>query len=277
MSTPSRHSPVVIITRPRAQGELLAAELHRHQLSSFIFPLLEIQPLSDSNALHQALAKLEQFSLAIFISPTVIDIALKTYYTTTTTPWPIPIAVLGPGSIATLEKNGINTKQHQIISPAVDPHNNDGQFDSEALLLALEKNGLNHSQLHGKRILLLRGHGGRKLLIEQLHQAGAHLTVVEMYRRCPPTPSQDTWQALQKTLTAPHCWLLTSVEAIKNLQEMHLSQPWLTLNTALVCHPRIAKAAHQAGFAQQISVNISDNSLIDTLQHLRFVSTRHNP
>lgn len=274
MSTPSRHSPVVIITRPRAQAELLAAQLHQHQLSSFIFPLLEIQPLSDNNSLHQALAKLEQFSLAIFISPTATDIALKTYYATTTTPWPIPIAVLGPGSIASLERNGINTKQHQIISPATDPHNNDDQFDSEALLLALEKNGLNHSQLHGKRILLLRGHGGRKLLIDQLRQAGAQLTVVEMYRRCSPTPSQDTWQALKKVLAAPHCWLLTSVEAIKNLQEMRLSQPSLTLDTALVCHSRIAKAAHQAGFAQQISIN--SNSLIDALQHLRFAGTQHH-
>ncbi len=272
MPIPSLHPPVVIITRPRAQAELLAARLHQHGFASFIFPLLEIQPLPNNKRLHQALAKLEQFSLAIFISPTAIDIALKTYATNTSEPWPIPIAVLGPGSIASLEKNGINTQQHPIISPKID-HD---QFDSEALLLALEKNGFNHSQLHGKRILLLRGHGGRKLLIDRLREAGAHLTVIEMYHRGPPSPTQETWQALEKVLSTPHCWLLTSVEAIKHLQQIRISRPWLMLHIALVCHPRIAKAAHQAGFTQQINVNINSNSLIDALQHLHFATTQHN-
>lgn len=277
MPIPSHPPPVVIITRPRAQAELLAAHLHQQGFSSFIFPLLEIQPLPNNNRLHRALAKLEQFSLAIFISPTAIDIALKAYDTITSAPWPLPIAVLGPGSITSLEKNGINTQQHRIISPATSLQSHHDQFDSEALLLALEKNGFNRRQLQGQRILLLRGQGGRKLLIDRLRDAGAHLTIIEMYRRCSPTPSQDTLLALKKVLSAPHCWLLTSVEAIKHLQHMRSSQPWLTLDTALVCHARIAKAAHQAGFTQQISVNISDHSLIDALENLPFAPTQQTP
>ena len=277
MPTSSLPSPVVIITRPRAQAELLAAHLRQHGLSSFIFPLLEIQPLPNNNRLHQALAKLEQFSLAIFISPTAIDIALKAYNTITSAPWPIPIAVLGRGSIISLERNGINTQQHRVISPLTNPQSNHDQFDSEALLLALERNGFNRRQLQGQHILLLRGQGGRKLLIDRLREAGAHPTIIEMYRRCSPTPSQGALLALKKVLSAPHCWLLTSVEAIRHLQQMRLSQPWLTLDAAVVCHARIAKAAHQAGFTQQINVNISDNSLIDALQNLPFAPTQHIP
>ncbi|MCC7005123.1 MAG: uroporphyrinogen-III synthase [Ottowia sp.] len=271
-ATPTR--PLVIITRPRMQAQTLANDLKEQGFHSLIFPLLEIKNVQDAGPLDQALIDIAQFSLVIFVSPNAITAALNAYQrlhqTTQTIAWPssVAIAVLGPGSLNTLASYGIHADQVRIISPHREHANTAAQFDSEALLSALQLSGFGPHQLSGQRILLVRGNGGRALLIESLQTAGAHLHIIEAYQRIAPKPDDALCKLLENALTQPHCWLLTSAEAVRNLHAIRQSHAHLLispLGTALVSHPRIAAAAYQAGFTSCIDIGMGHHNLLNAL------------
>lgn len=268
MDTP----PLLIITRPRLQAEALALRLQIHQIHSFIFPLLEIQPTPDQSSLHQAFAHLDQFSLTIFISPTAIDLALSAYQQMTgplspslaTQGWPTPIAVMGHGSVTALAKWGITSTNTQIISPSIDAES----FDSEELLRTLAQSNFNFSTGRQPEILMIQGHQGRELLKDHFHQIGCRVSIVPLYQRAMPQPDPAMWDTLAQHLHRPHCWLLTSSEAVRNLIAMQAAHTCLkNLLLALVPHPRIAQAATQAGFRKLIQIKVDDDNLLYTLRH----------
>lgn len=263
-------TPTLIITRPRAQAESLAGRLHVQGIHSLIFPLLEIRPFTTQPNLRSAFQELAAFSLVIFVSPNAIDIALNIYREMTAALWPTPIAVLGPGSIRALQQHGINSENTRIISPVSllatkqdAAKKTVGQyFDSEELLAALTDAGLDLQRLSGKRVLLIRGLGGRELLAQTLQQAGVDVTIVEIYQRCMPAPSTVLWAELKKVIDSPHIWLITSVEAANNLSTLRQVQSWLPLTSTLVTHPRIAEVAKTIGFSKVALVqNLEQNEL----------------
>lgn len=260
----------LIITRPYFQAQSLAKYLREHGLYSLIFPLLEICPVANNTALYTAFNDIREFALVIFVSPSAIEVAFEIYAQVASLPWPVPIAVLGPGSVKALNAKGIDNTNTQIVSPldlsvsddleTADANQTTAQettmrhFDSEALLRALANAGLGMQQLQGKRVLLIRGVGGRELLAQSLIQAGVNLTIIEAYQRLLPKPDIYLWKVLEQTLQKPHKWLLTSSEAVRNLQTMCFGQPWLKLTSAIVTHPRIAEIASQIGFSETILI-----------------------
>lgn len=266
--------PTLIITRPRTQAESLAERVRMQGIDSLIFPLLEIRPFTEQQSLQFAFQELAEFSLVIFVSPSAIEIALNAYTKMTSAIWSTPIAVLGPGSIKALNRHGMSSENTRIISPVNVLHTEQdviGQsvghyFDSEKLLEALTDAGLGLQTLRGKRVLLIRGMGGRELLAQTLRQAGVDLTIVEIYQRCMPVPSAVLWAELKKVIYSPHIWLLTSAEAAKNLFTLRQAQSWLPLTAALVTHPRIAEIAKKIGFSKVSLVNnLEQNNLSATM------------
>lgn len=263
--------PTLIITRPRLQAKPLAERLRVQGINSLIFPLLEIRPFTEQQDLKLAFQDLEKFSLVIFVSPNAIEIAFNVYKEMTSAIWPTPIAVLGPGSIKALNRHGINSKNTRIISPVNLLHTKQDvieqsvgyYFDSEKLLEALIDTGLDLQTLRGKRVLLIRGMGGRELLAQTLRQAGVDLTIVEIYQRCMPVPNAILWTELKKVIRSPHIWLLTSAEAVKNLSTLRQAQSWLPLTSTLVTHPRIAEIAGKIGFSK---ISLVDNLDLDDLR-----------
>ncbi|HZX25654.1 MAG TPA: uroporphyrinogen-III synthase, partial [Telluria sp.] len=160
----------IVITRPRVQAEPLAARLAASGRAAVVFPLLEIAPLADDAALRAALAQLDSFALAAFVSPNAIDAAFAHVKS-----WParLPIAVLGEGSRAALARHGVACT---VYSPPDPEHS-----DSEGLLSVLDL-----ASLRGKRVLLVRGESGRELLADVLRAAGAEVVAVPAYRRSVP-------------------------------------------------------------------------------------------
>lgn len=291
-----------VLTRPAGQSAALAAALEREGIAAFDFPLIEIRPAEDDAPLRAALAALERFALVVFVSPNAIDRALAVAPGLV---WPatVPIAVVGPGSVAALAQHGIAAPAYQVIAPrgadasnamvatdafgpigvgsalaksgaagdaradstSDDNHggsnngNNgngesDARFDSEALLAALsERLGL--ASLNGRPVLIVRGDGGREWLGDRLREAGAHVHAVCAYRRVAPTPSADAWARVRALLRgAPHAWLLTSSEAVRNLDTLARTALTETERAALLHapllapHPRIAETARAVGF-----------------------------
>lgn len=243
----------LIQTRPGAQGETLRRELAAQGIAVLDFPLLHIAPPADRAALQSALARLEQFTLAVPVSPT----AVQATFAALPGSWPAhcAIGVVGAGSERAvrhaLQRTNGAAPWPQLIVPSA--AHGAGESDAQALWAVLQQR-LAAADWPRQRVLLLRGESGRDELRMQLQAAGATVEVVEAYRRQPPPWNTDTAQALRQMLAAHGWWLLTSATAIAYLQDMlpriGLGTDALAQQSAIAIHPRIARAAEAAGFGQ---------------------------
>jgi uroporphyrinogen III methyltransferase/synthase len=260
------------------QSAVLLALFARAGFESIEFPLIDIGPVADAAPLHAALGELYApaplgFALVVFVSPNAIDHA----FAALSSAWPsqIPIGVVGPGSVAALGRQGVTAPTYTIISPAtgamVTETPTDPRYDSEALYAAIEAH-FGADGLKDKRILIVRGDGGREWLADALSAAGAKVEKVAAYRRIVPEPSMRDWERIHALLAGePHAWLLTSSEGVRNLEELareHLTvDETLTLKHAplVTPHPRIAEAARQAGFDRITVSGAGDERIVQAL------------
>ncbi|SPK71341.1 BIFUNCTIONAL: UROPORPHYRIN-III C-METHYLTRANSFERASE AND UROPORPHYRINOGEN-III SYNTHASE TRANSMEMBRANE PROTEIN [Cupriavidus taiwanensis] len=261
--------PTVVVTRPAGQSRQLTEALQGAGLDVLSFPLLAIGPAADDAPLRAALARLDTFALVVFVSPNAIAFALDTLagvQGAAVARWPaqVAVAVVGPASVAALAERGIAAPAYRVIAPAGANANGPGhddtvpdaealRFDSEALWAQLDP-----AALAGKPVLIIRGNGGRDWLGDRLREAGAQVEAVEAYQRTLPEPGAMQWQAVRDNLrpgAAPHAWLLTSSEAVRNLDVMarqHLSPQEDASLRQVQCiapHARIAEQALALGFA----------------------------
>ncbi|WP_168792947.1 fused uroporphyrinogen-III synthase HemD/membrane protein HemX [Paraburkholderia aromaticivorans] len=242
----------VVITRPAGQSNELIARLAAAGIATLDFPLIDIAPVTDDAPLRAALASLERYALVVFVSPNAVDHA----FARSDAIWPhaLPIGVVGPGSVQALARHGVAAPAYNVISPPSGADEDTARFDSEGLFAAIDT-ALDASRLEGKRVLIVRGDGGREWLADRLREAGAEVDTVAAYRRLVPEPSIGAWARVHELLAGvPHAWLLTSSEGVRNLNE--LAQDHLTADeiaqlkrAALVTpHPRIAQTARALGF-----------------------------
>jgi uroporphyrinogen-III synthase len=191
----------VVITRPRQQAEPLARAVAALGREPVLLPLLEISPLAEgsepSAELRRVLADLSSYALVAFVSPNAIDAAFAHIER-----WPegVDIAVVGEGSRAALAKHGVSDGSVRIHCPK-DP----AYSDSEHLLQALDT-----ASLAGRRVLVVRGEGGRELLPDALRGAGATVETVASYRRAVPEMSPQLAARLPGLLARPNDWIITS-------------------------------------------------------------------
>ena len=270
--------PAVVVTRPSGQSAALLALLQGAGFESIEFPLIDIGPVADVAPLRAALGELYApaelgFALVVFVSPNAIDHA----FTALSSAWPshVAIGVVGPGSVAALARQGVAPPAYTIVSPAADAKvtetPTDPRYDSEALYAAIEAH-FGPDGLKDKRVLIVRGDGGREWLADALSAAGAKVEKVAAYRRIVPEPSMRDWERIHALLAgAPHAWLLTSSEGVRNLEELareHLTvDETLTLKHAplVTPHPRIAEAARQAGFDRITVSGAGDERIVQAL------------
>lgn len=249
----------VVITRPRAQAEPLAARLASHGIAARVFPLLDIQPLPDPAPLKSALARLADYALVAFVSPNAIDAAFAHLDS-----WPREViaAVVGEGSRQALASHGLTDANARIAFPT-DPH----RTDSETLLDVLDL-----PALKGRKALIIRAETGRELLSDRLREAGVDVDQVAAYRRGAP-PLDDARRAELRTLiAADDDWVITSSEALRNLQQDVLQLAgeagWDAIRASrlIVPHQRIAETAQALGFARVTQTASGDEALLAAIQ-----------
>ncbi|KAA1010520.1 fused uroporphyrinogen-III synthase HemD/membrane protein HemX [Paraburkholderia panacisoli] len=259
----------VVITRPAGQSSELIRQLDAAGVATLDFPLIDIAPVADEAPLRAALAALERYALVVFVSPNAIDQA----FARRDGIWPhaLPIGVVGPGSVQALARHGVAAPAHRVISPASGADDEAASFDSEGLFAAIDAS-LGEANLEGKRVLIVRGDGGREWLADRLREAGAEVETVAAYRRIVPEPSIGGWARVHALLAgAPHAWLLTSSEGVRNLHE--LAQEHLTADeiaqlkhAQLVApHPRIAQTARALGFDRITVSGAGDERIVRAL------------
>lgn len=243
----------IVVTRPRQQAAGLAALIREAGGEPLVFPAIEIQDLADSGPILELIGRLEQFHLAIFISPNAVNRALnlvRLHRPGRTWPAQLRIAALGRGSRRALEQHGFCG----VLAPQA-------HADSEALLALAEL-----ADLAGKRVVIFRGEGGRELLGDALAARGARVEYAECYRRTRPVGGSA------KLLTA---WArgavdavtVSSSEGLANLFEMlgKLGQQWLQKTPLFVPHPRVADEARRLGVRKAIVAGPGDAEMLERL------------
>lgn len=230
----------ILVTRPSTLAAGLAARIEAAGGRAIRFPAIEIVDLP----LPEALQRTASYDLAIFISPTAVDKAVGDGRR-----WP-RVAAVGAGTRAALETRG--------IAPVIAPQ---GEADSEALLALPELR-----QVAGKRVLIVRGQGGRALLGETLAARGAHVDTAECYRRtrpqANPTSLLSSWAG-----GAVHAVTIHSAEALENLAAL-LGEPGaarLRSTPLFVPHARVAAQAALAGVREAIVAGATDAEMTERL------------
>lgn len=243
----------ILLTRPAGQNESLAAALQAHGAATCCLPLIEIVPPDDADAAAlQALAPhLADFALAFFVSPNAVAHALRLLPRAC---WPAGarVATVGPGSAKALHDAGFS----EVIVPQTG-------FDSEAVL-ALP--AFAAARVAGRRVLILRGNGGRELLAETLSARGAQVTLRTCYRRRAPAlqagpllkaASEGGLQAI----------VFSSSEAVSNLAQCLGANMRGLLQAApvFVPHARIAQRVRELGGFELIETGPGDAGLLTAL------------
>ena len=239
----------IVVTRPAGQADGLCAALEALGAEPLCFPLLTIAPVADPAPLQAMARRLGEFSLAFFVSPNAVRFALDAMLPVA--PWPagLKVATVGKGSEAALAERGFTG----VIAPSIG-------FDSESVL-ALP--AFQVDAVDGRRVLVLRGDGGRDLLGDTLTARGARVEYLTCYHRGGPAddPAPLVERARAGRLDA---LTLTSSEGVAHL----LALPGVDMLKAVpvfVPHPRIAAAAEEGGFAQVVLTGPGDRGLIDGL------------
>jgi uroporphyrinogen-III synthase len=240
----------ILVTRPAHQAGELADRIRMAGGNPVLFPVLEILDIPNLHPLLDLIERLDEFDIAIFISPNAVAKAMSLISTRRTLPVKLKIVAVGQGTAKELGNFGITG----IIAPAL-------RFDSEALLdLPLLR------QVKGKRVIIFRGDKGRELLAENLRKRGAVLEYAECYRRV--MPKSDTAPLLRawandkmKAIT------ITSSEGLRNLCEIvgEAGEAWLKKTPLFVSHVRIAQVAANLGFAHVILTTAGDDGLLEGL------------
>jgi uroporphyrinogen-III synthase len=241
----SLHGQAVLVTRPFHQAEKLAALIVAANGEAVRFPALAIEPPTDPDRVKEVLLRLHTFDLAVFASRNAVDRGLALLGSK----WPlaVTVAAVGEGSAAALRNHGIIT----VIVPS-------GGADSESLLAVLQL-----QNLHGKRVLIIRGEGGRELLAEELRLRGADVTYAECYRRV--RPSADPTAIISRwERGALHAVSVMSAETLDNLQTMLGSGGQQLLHTIplFVPHASIAERAKRMGLTEMVVTPPGDEGMV---------------
>ena len=247
----------VLVTRPRDQAENLAHLIEGEGGEAIRFPVIEIAEPKNTQALLAVIDRLDQFGLAIFISPNAVNRAMNLVLARRGI-WPrnVRIACVGRGSAREFKHFGIEN----VIVPA-------GRFDSEALLALPEL-----QRVTGNKIVIFRGEGGRELLGDTLKARGAEIEYAECYRRTRPradvTPLLGRWTRGEIDIVC-----LTSVDGLRNLFDMlgPTGQPRLARTPVIVVSARMAEVCRELGFKTEplVAAKASDEAILEAIKTWR--------
>lgn len=243
----------VVVTRPSHQAEALCQSIEALGASALRFPVIEISPSTNTKKLKAQLEHLPNFQLAIFISANAVFATMQVLESQQAWPTGLAIAAVGQATAKAIAANG------QIVS-LVSPE----PYNSEALL------GLPDLQsMHGQRVIIFRGNGGRELLADTLRERGAQVEYAESYQRVmPDTDTSDLFQLWDEGGSMPI--VVTSNEGLKNLHSMIglTHQQSLLTSPLIVVSQRAVALAKELGFTKKpvVAKNASNEGILTAIK-----------
>ncbi|MFM1897525.1 MAG: hypothetical protein RLZZ385_2599 [Pseudomonadota bacterium] len=258
----------VLVTRPQDQAATLAAAIGEAGGVAVLAPLMRIEPLADPSSqqhIRQRIQQLDHYDLVIFISTNAARLGagwIDRYWPQL--PQGLTLVAIGPATARELQAlDGAIT-----VAP--------GGMRSEDLLSLPVL-----TAVQGKRILVMRGRGGREVLADTLRLRGARVDYVELYERHPVNYPLGSLPALLRDRQV-NVLTVTSSEILSALVTALVTPqgnppdsnvgPWGLL-PLLVPSERVQAAAHEAGFTTVINVHGADEEAM--LQGLRSLVDGH--
>ena len=250
----------VIVTRPAAPGQRLAAAL-RH-LGCYVawWPAFDILPPADEMAVRRALDRLAGYDLAIFVSPNAVHSTAERL----TGEWPAGTVIGAVG--ASTRDTALAELPGAANATVVAPDDGD-ESGSEGFWRAWRATGRGV-----RRVLLLRAATGRDWIVDQLRGADAEVDALAVYGRCPhrlPEGERTRLRTWMQRGRAPAV-IVSSAEAVgailDQVRGVDGAVPWLQSGRAIATHPRVAQRLQAAGFLDVVTSDSDDPSVIRKLE-----------
>ena len=237
----------IAITRPINQAKKLAALIDQAGGTPILFPLIEIEPLKDYSQFEAVTSEIENYDCAIFISSNAVQNGMPRLLKQGI-PSNLNFAAIGPVTASELQSFGIK----DVLIP-------NGRFDSESLLALPEMHAVSN-----KKVLIVRGVGGREVLAETLKARGAQVSFAECYQRINPQTNCELLANLynEKKL---HAIVVTSSEAMRHLLDLAGDADWLRNVALCVNHARIADLPRQLGLKVLVADALGDEAMLKQL------------
>lgn len=251
-----------LITRSEPHASKLATQLAALGVPSVTVPVMSIVPVEVTGAMRSHLMNLDGFDIVVLISANAADlfVAQVDQY------WPqLPIGVqwvaIGQATAQSLADGLTELSCSEIQIPE--------GTDSEALM-TLDL----FEQINEKKVLLVKGEGGRNHIHQTLTERGAKVTELELYRREPAREFQSQLRAV--IASGPRFIQVASGDSFLNVLTMlgaSLNAPLWQLSSTiwLVPSERVAQLLTEHGVARaHISVcdGASNQAVLTQLETL---------
>ncbi len=244
----------ILITRPSHQAGPLCRLFEAEGASVSRFPAIDIRP-HEERTWAARLGTLGAFDLIIFASANAVRYGAALLGEQRD----LPLAAIGPATARALNQAGYRVPVQPLEG-----------FDSESLL--------RHPKLAsvaGRRVLLVKGHGGRELLEQELERRGAALTLAEVYRRECPAPEAADLSALESRFEQCEIQVITATSTEIGNNLLALATPALRrfFDAAhwLVPSARVADILGQAGLRAPVvrAASAEDQDLVSAVVRWR--------
>lgn len=239
----------VLVTRPAGQSQPLCRLIESAGGRPLPFPTIAIEPTHDPRA--KALLA-EDWDLMYFVSPNAVEQALALVAEGT---WPRVkwVAAVGRGTARVLEAAG--------RAPDLVPNE---RYDSESLLALPEL-----ADMQGRRVLIVRGEGGRELFAQAMRSRGAEVFYAEVYRRVRPQlevgPLLARWREEVQLAIATSDEILDNLVALVGEEGRHQ----LLATPLVVIAERTAQRAQALGFTTvRVAARAEDQAILESLLEL---------
>ncbi len=235
----------IVVTRPAHQASVLSQLIDQAGGRSVAFPAIAIEPPLDPKAAADTLHEIASFDFVIFASSNAVEQAF----------------VLAPGlgrglrnafAIGTATAQALHNRG---VSNVIVPEE---AADSEALLRLPQL-----QDVRERRVLIVRGEGGRELLAQTLEGRGASVQRAECYRRVAPGGRPDQLLA-QWEAGAIDAVIAMSSETLSNFYDLigERGRELLRTTPLFVPHARIAEAASRLGLADVAITDAGDEGVV---------------
>ena len=254
-SAPTLSGKKIWVTRPAHQADDLCRMIEERQGAPLRLPTLVIRPVPGEQLTAANRQRLAHADIAIFISKNAVVHSVEQF--------PHVVDVLREKAVLAVGRATAGA----LLALGLKPVGHIDTGGSESLLqLAL----LSGTEIRDKRVLIIRGQGGREVLRDSLLARGAGVDYLEVYRRDKPDISQadmaEFWHDER-----PDAVVITSLAGLDNLVELmpdgDLGRLYET--AMVVMSERIRQRALEAGFLRvAVATENSDTGLVDALMNM---------
>ncbi len=240
----------VLITRPEQQGRKLAKTLLNEGFDSYCQPLFGYQTSASLQHYQQALHNPPD--IIIFISVAAVQHA---NHVLPLTQWPTSTWIaVGQATADIIKHHGIDT----VITPK--------EHTSEGVLSLGELREPRH-----KKVLIVRGNGGRELMADTLTEQGASVAYIEAYQRQWLDFPDDVCQ--QWRAKGINCVAITSNDLLQSVVQLLNDQKqllqdsfWQRTCLWIVVSERVANNAKALGLQHVVcAYGASDEAILKAL------------